>query len=91
MGSINASVNVIILSCFTLITSFITLFYSKTLVEPMHILNCIMSNVMHKFLISLSIYFCLTCFGLYFNPSLEAVVQLRRGLSLLGMVTAPGR
>jgi hypothetical protein len=35
-----------------------------------------MTNVMHKFLIYLSIYFCLTCFGLSFNPSSEAGVQL---------------
>jgi hypothetical protein len=33
---------------------------------------------MPKFLIYLSIYFCLTCFGLSFNPSLEAGVQLRQ-------------
>jgi hypothetical protein len=33
---------------------------------------------MHKFLIYLSIYFCLTCFGLSFNPSSEAGVQLRQ-------------
>jgi hypothetical protein len=40
--------------------------------------NCIMTNVMHKFLIYLSIYFCLTCFGLSFSPSSEASVQLRQ-------------
>jgi hypothetical protein len=33
---------------------------------------------MHKFLIYLSIYFCLTCFGLSFSPSSEADVQLRQ-------------
>jgi hypothetical protein len=33
---------------------------------------------MHKFLIYLSIYFCLTCFGLSFSPSSEAGVQLRQ-------------
>jgi hypothetical protein len=35
-----------------------------------------MTNLMHKFLIYLSINFCLTCFGLSFSPSSEAVVQL---------------
>jgi hypothetical protein len=53
--------------------------------------NCIMTNVMHKFLIYLSLYFCLTCFGLYFSPSSEADVLLRRGSSFFGgMVSAPG-
>jgi hypothetical protein len=33
---------------------------------------------MHKFLIYLSIYFRLTCFGLSFSPSSEAGVQLRQ-------------
>jgi hypothetical protein len=37
-----------------------------------------MANVMHKFLICLSIYFCLTCFWLSFSPSSEAGVQLRQ-------------
>jgi hypothetical protein len=39
-----------------------------------------MTNLMHKFLnlFYLSIYFCLTCFGLSFSPSLEAGVQLRQ-------------
>jgi hypothetical protein len=37
-----------------------------------------MINVMHKFLIYLSIYFCLTCLGLSFSPSSEAGVQLRK-------------
>jgi hypothetical protein len=40
--------------------------------------NCIMTNVMHKFLIYLSIYFCLTCFGLSFSPFSEAGVQFRQ-------------
>jgi hypothetical protein len=40
--------------------------------------NYIMTNLMHKFLIYFSIYFCLTCFGLSFSPSLEAGVQLRQ-------------
>jgi hypothetical protein len=40
-------------------------------------LNCIMTNVMHKFLIYISIYFRLIVwFGLSFNPSSEAGVQL---------------
>jgi hypothetical protein len=38
--------------------------------------DCIITNVMHTFLIYLSIYFCLTCFGLSFNPSSEAGAQL---------------
>jgi hypothetical protein len=33
---------------------------------------------MRKFLIYLSIYFCLTCFGLSFSPSSEAGVQFRQ-------------
>jgi hypothetical protein len=33
---------------------------------------------MHKFLIYLSVYFCLTCFVLSFSPSSEAGVQLRQ-------------
>jgi hypothetical protein len=33
---------------------------------------------MHKFLIYLSICFCLTCFGLSFSPSSEAGVQIRQ-------------
>jgi hypothetical protein len=37
-----------------------------------------MTNVMHKFLTHLSIYFCLICFGLSFSPSSEAGVQLRQ-------------
>jgi hypothetical protein len=37
-----------------------------------------MTNVMHKFLIYLSIYFCLTCFGLSFSPFSEAGVQHRQ-------------
>jgi hypothetical protein len=39
---------------------------------------CIMTNVMHKFLINLSIYFCLACFGLSISPSSEAGVQIRQ-------------
>jgi hypothetical protein len=37
-----------------------------------------MTNVMHNFLIYLSIYFCITCFGLSFSPSSEAGLQLRQ-------------
>jgi hypothetical protein len=37
-----------------------------------------MINVMHKFLIYLSTYFYLTCFGLSFIPSSEEGVQLRQ-------------
>jgi preprotein translocase subunit SecG len=36
-----------------------------------------MTNVMHKFLIYLSIYFFLTCFGFSFSTSSEAGIQLR--------------
>jgi hypothetical protein len=39
--------------------------------------NCLMTNVMHKFLIYVSIYFCLTCFGLSFSPFSEAGVHLK--------------
>jgi hypothetical protein len=45
-------------------------------------LNCIVTNVMHEFLIYLSIYFCLKCFGLSFSPifrgrcTTSAVVQV---------------
>jgi hypothetical protein len=46
-----------------------------------------MANVTHKFFIYLSIYYCLTCFGLSITPSSEAGVQLSR---LLGPVSAPG-
>jgi hypothetical protein len=57
------------------ITSYIKFYYvSTTHLE----LNCIMTKLMHKFLINLSIYFCLTCFGLSFSPSSEAGVQLRQ-------------
>jgi hypothetical protein len=37
-----------------------------------------MTNVMLKFLINLSIYFCLTRFGLSFSPSSEIGVQLQQ-------------
>jgi hypothetical protein len=37
-----------------------------------------MTNLLNKFLIYLSIYFCLTCFGLSVSPSSETRVQLRQ-------------
>jgi hypothetical protein len=37
--------------------------------------NCTMTNVMHTFLIYVSIYFCLKFFGLSFSPSSGAGVQ----------------
>jgi hypothetical protein len=56
-----------------------------------------MTKVMHKFLIYLSIYFCLTRFGLSFSPSSEAGVQLRQwfkpagyGVSALALTPYPG-
>jgi hypothetical protein len=38
----------------------------------------IMTNLMHKFLIYLSISFYLTCFGVSLSPSSEVGVQLRQ-------------
>jgi hypothetical protein len=43
-----------------------------------------MTNVMHKFLIYLSIYFCLACFGVSFTPSSEAGVQIRQWFKFSG-------
>jgi hypothetical protein len=37
-----------------------------------------MNNVMSKFVIYLSIYFYLTCFGFYFSQSSEEGVHLRQ-------------
>jgi preprotein translocase subunit SecG len=37
-----------------------------------------MTNVMHKILTYLSIYFCVTCFRLSFSPSSEAGEQIRQ-------------
>jgi hypothetical protein len=37
-----------------------------------------MANIRHKFLTYLSIYFCLTCFGLSLSPSSEAGVEIRQ-------------
>jgi hypothetical protein len=39
---------------------------------------------MHKLLIYLSIYFCLTCFELSFSPSSKAGVQLRQWFKSTG-------
>jgi hypothetical protein len=47
-------------------------------IENTAILNYIRTKVMHKFLIYVYIYFCLTCFGLSFSPSSEAGVQIRQ-------------
>jgi hypothetical protein len=52
--------------------------------------NCVMTNVMYKLSIYISIYFCLTCFGLSFSPSSMAGVQFWHGSSLLGKVSVPG-
>jgi hypothetical protein len=56
-----------------------------------------MTNVMHKFLIYLSVYFCLKCFGLYFSQSSEAGVQIRQwfmppgyGVSARALKSYPG-
>jgi hypothetical protein len=46
------------------------------ILRRMMLLNCIMTNVMRKSLLYLSIYFCLTCFGLSFSLSSDAGVQL---------------
>jgi hypothetical protein len=43
-----------------------------------------MTSVMHKFLIYLSIYFCLTYVGLRFRPSSVAGVQFRQWLKSAG-------
>jgi hypothetical protein len=43
-----------------------------------------MTNVIHKVLIYLSVYFCLTCFRLSFSPSSEVDVQLRQWFKSLG-------
>jgi hypothetical protein len=47
-------------------------------------LNCIMTNIMHTFLIYLSIYFWLTYFRLSFSPTSEAGVQLRQWFKSIG-------
>jgi hypothetical protein len=45
-----------------------------------------MTNVMHEFLINLSIYFCLTFFGLSISPSSEAGVNFGSGASRLELL-----
>jgi hypothetical protein len=46
---------------------------------------------MHKFLIYLSIYYCLTCFGLSFCLSSEAGVQIRQWFKSPGYGVSAGR
>jgi hypothetical protein len=43
-----------------------------------------MTKAIRKFVIYLSIYVCLTCFGLSFSPSLEAGVQIRQWFKSAG-------
>jgi hypothetical protein len=57
-----------------------------------------MTNVTHKFLIYLSIYFYLTCFWLSFSPSSEEGIQFRQrfkspgyGVSARALTPYPGR
>jgi hypothetical protein len=57
----------------------------------------IMTNLMYKFVIYSSIYFCLTCFGLSISPSSEAGVKLRQwfkspgyGVSARALTPYPG-
>jgi hypothetical protein len=47
-----------------------------------------MINVMHKFLIYLSVYFCLTCLGVTLSPSSEAGVQIRQWFWSPGLMSA---
>jgi hypothetical protein len=56
-----------------------------------------MTNIMKKFLTYLSIYFCLTCFGLSISPSSDAGVQLQQwfkspgyGVSVWALTSYPG-
>jgi hypothetical protein len=49
-----------------------------------------MTNVIHKILIYLSIYFCLICFWLSFSPSSEAGVQLRQWFKSPGYGVSAG-
>jgi hypothetical protein len=49
-----------------------------------------MNNLMHKFLIYLSINFCFLCFGLSFSQSSEAGVQLRQLFESLGYNVSAG-
>jgi hypothetical protein len=48
-----------------------------------------MTNVIHKFLIYLSIYFYLTCFGLFLAHLQRQMYKFGNGLSCLVMVSAP--
>jgi hypothetical protein len=63
---------------------YLTIWYQEFETQVDIIKNCIMTNVMHKVLIYLSIYFCLTCFGLSFSPSSEAGVQHRQWFKFVG-------
>jgi hypothetical protein len=58
--------------------------YDSCIATSMLVLNCTITNVIHKFLICLSIHFCLTCFGLSFSPSSEAGVLLRQWFKSAG-------
>jgi hypothetical protein len=51
--------------------------------------NCIMTNVMHKFLIYSSIYFC-HVLGFLLVHFQRQVYKFGSGCSLLGMVSVPG-
>jgi hypothetical protein len=52
--------------------------------------NCTMTNVMHKFLIYLSVYFRLTCFGFLAHLQRQ-LYKFGSGSSLLDMVSVSGR
>jgi hypothetical protein len=59
--------------------------------------DCTMTNVMYKFIIYLSIFFCLTCFGISFSPPSEAGVKIRQwfkspgyGFSAWALTPYPG-
>jgi hypothetical protein len=67
-------------------------FISSVISTNLHRTKFIMTNLMHMFLIYLSIYFCLTCFGISFSPSSEVGVQLRQWFKCAGYgVSAPWR
>jgi hypothetical protein len=48
-----------------------------------------MTNVMHKFLIYLTIYFCLTCFKLSFSHLQRQVYNFGSGSTFLSMLSVP--
>jgi hypothetical protein len=48
-----------------------------------------MTNVMHKFIIYLTIYFCLIGFGLLLGPVQRQVNKYGSGSKLVGTVSAP--